>query len=382
MKSILIFLLLIVLYFNASAQQTVKADDALLLEYYQNQRYADAADYLKKSYPEPIADTKILARLAYVSQMAGKLPEAEDYYQRVYSADTTNTAILFNLGNINARRGNNLKALTWYKKILLRDSTNFNVYKQMASLSQNTGNMLDAIKYLLKANKLNPIEPDVAFDLTNIYINLKLYAKGDTVVTAALQADTANLLLLFGKAQIDYRLEKYPETVVVCNKLIQEGNQTSAVVNMLGTSYFNLKNYNQCIATFKLMEDNQTASETSYYYTAMSFKALGKQSPAINYFEKAIKEAISGNVDSYYSEMGDSYDKLHQLKNSANAYQKSLLYNITPITYYVLANLYDSEIKNKTQALKYYKKYLACDPPEKQKSFVDYSKDRVKRLAR
>jgi tetratricopeptide (TPR) repeat protein len=166
MKSILLLLCIIYLSNPVFGQQNAKADDALLLDYYQSQRFAEAADYLKKIYPEPISDKKVLSGLAYVSQMAGRLPEADNYYQRVYGFDTTNTAVLFNLGSINARRGNNIKALSFYKKILLHDSTNFAVYKQMATLSQIAGNPLDEINYLVKANRLNPGEPDVAYDLS------------------------------------------------------------------------------------------------------------------------------------------------------------------------------------------------------------------------
>jgi tetratricopeptide (TPR) repeat protein len=380
MKMFILILITILLNTPAFAQETPKVNDALLLEYYQNERFEDAANYLKKTYPEPVTDVKILSSLAYASAMAGKLPEAEDYYLRIYATDTTNTAILFNLGSINIRRGNNMKALVYYKKILLRDSTNFNVFKQMASLSQNMGNIADAIVYSRKANKINPVEPDVAYDLTSFYINLKLYTKADTIVTTALQADTANLLLLFGKAQIDYRLEKFPETIEVCNKLIQAGDQAGIIISMLGTSYYHLKNYNDCINTFNLLEQSKTSNETSYYYTAMSYKALGKQTAAVDYFDKAISEAISANVNSYYGEMADSYDQLHQLKNAVNAYQKSLLYGVMPLTYYALANLYDTELKNKRLALRYYKKYIACDPPEVQQSYRAYSKRRVSEL--
>src|SRR5580698_3761811 len=110
MKSIYIFLVFILINTAVFAQQTTTSDDALLLEYYQNQRFADASDYLKKTYPEPVTDKKILARLAYTSQMAGKPAEAEGYYQRIYENDSTNTAVLFNLGSINLKRGNTLKA--------------------------------------------------------------------------------------------------------------------------------------------------------------------------------------------------------------------------------------------------------------------------------
>jgi tetratricopeptide (TPR) repeat protein len=378
------FLFLVIIFFNISlfAQQSVKPNDALLLDYYQTQRFAEAADYLKKMYPEPVTEVKALSSLAYASAMAGRLPEADDYYQRLYAKDTTNTAILFSLGSISARRGDNVKALSFYSKILLRDSTNFSVYKQMATLSRNAGNFPGAILYFQKANKLNPIEPDVAYDLGTFYINLKLYKKADTTVTTALQADTANLLLLFAKAETVYRLDNFPQTVTVCSKLIRSGSQTGIVISMLGTSYYKLKSYNDCISTFKLLEESKTSSETSYYYTAMSYKALGKQAEAVSYFDKAIKEAISANANSYYSEMADSFDKMHQLKNAANAYQKSLLYGVMPLTYYALANLYDTELKNKNLALRYYKKYLKSQPPKDQKPYAAYAERRVSELGR
>jgi tetratricopeptide (TPR) repeat protein len=381
MKKCFILSILICLSITTFAQQP-KADDALLLEYYKSQRFGDALDYLKKTYPEPVTDLKIISSLAYTSQMAGKLADASDYYQRIYDKDSTNIALLFSMGNINMRRGNNAKALIYYKKILLRDSTNFNVYKQMATLSQNTGNPPSTIIYLQKANAINPVDPDVATDLATIYINLKVYQRADTVVINALAADTANALLLRDKAIINYRLGKFLQTIAICTKLLQDGEGASDIINMLGGSYFMVKNYPDCITTFELMEKNKTATETSYYYTAISYKALKNQEKAILYFNKAIKEAISVNVDSYYNEMGDSFDKLHQLRNAASAYQKSLLYNTKPlITYYVLANLYDSKLKNKANAIKYYKKYVKADPPNEQKNYLEYAKKRLNDLA-
>jgi len=381
MKTLLLFFFWIGFTLSAFAQESSNADDAILLDYYQNQRFDDAFNYLKKTYPEPLTDLKILARLAYSSQMAGKLPEAESYYQRIYAVDSTNTAVLFNLGGINIRRGNNAQALEFYKKILLKDSTNFNVYKQMATLAQNSGDIKNAIIYFQKANKINPVEPDVAYDLSTFYINLQQYKTADTVINFALQADTGNLLLLQGKASIAFRLEKHAETVLLCNKLIQAGVQTSTIINMLGSSYFILKNYQNCISTFKLLEDGNTASETSYYYTAMSYKALGQQNLAIDYFNKAIKEAVSPNVSSYYGEMADTYDQLHQPKKAVSNYQKGLLYGIMPLSYYSIANLYDTELKNKALAVTYYKKYIKSNPPAKEKSYVAYAKSRIKELA-
>ena|GEM_PF-6894025 len=93
-----------------------------------------------------------------------------------------------------------------------------------------------------------------------------------------------------------------------------------------------------------------------------------------------MKRLYLQGVSSYYSEKGDSYDRLHQLKNAVQAYQKSLLYKPDPITYYALATLYDTELKNKATAIKYYKKYLASKPKETQKTYIAYSKQRIKSL--
>jgi len=163
---------------------------------------------------------------------------------------------------------------------------------------------------------------------------------------------------------------------------MQSGDRTTAVINMQGSSYYNLKSYENCIKTFKLIEDGKTASETSYYYTAMSYKALSNQSMAVVYFDKAIKEAVSPNVNSYYSEMADSYDILHQLKKAVNAYQKSLLYGVLPLTYYELANIYDAQLRNKAAAVRYFKKYIRSGPPKDQRAYMNYSKKRISELSR
>lgn len=383
MKTPILLILLIGASLISFAQQIDRSGDALLLEYYQNQRFADALGYLRKTYPEPVTDTKILSSLAYTSQMAGKLADAESYYLRIYQTDSTSVSLLYNLGNLNLRRGNNGKALVYFKKILQKDSSNFNVYKQLAAISYNTGNIKADSAYLQKANQINPIDPDVAADLATIFISQKSYLKADTIISNALSADTANLLLLHQKAIVNYRLEKFPQTITICQQLIIGGAVSSDVINMLGISYFMTKRYQECISAFEILETNKTASETSYYYTAMSYKALHDQDKAIVYLNKAIKEAISSNVDSYYSEMGDSFEKIHELRKAVNAYQKSLLYDSKPmITYYVLANLFDSELKNKTNAAKYYRKYIKSNPPQKQNTYLAYAKSRLKDLSR
>src|SRR6187402_2128496 len=115
MKLMLVLLFFVLPVTTVIAQQTPQVDDALLLDYYQNHKYAEASVYLAKVYSEPVNDIKILSRMAYVSEMAGKLSDAEGFYQRIYNNDSTNTAALYNMASINQRRGNAGKAENYYQ---------------------------------------------------------------------------------------------------------------------------------------------------------------------------------------------------------------------------------------------------------------------------
>ncbi|MBD1384535.1 hypothetical protein IDJ75_04530 [Mucilaginibacter rigui] len=382
MKSLLICTAVCLLSFTGFAQQTNKVDDALLLEYYQTQRFGEAADYLKKSYAEPITNAKALGQLAYTCNMAGRLAEAEGYYQRIYVLDSTNTSVLYSLGSLNLRRGNTTKAEGYYKRITARDTTNFMVYKQLAQISHDKSDIPSFIGYLQKANKLNPAEPDVASDLSDMYVSIKFNDQAEKVLSLAIAADPENIVLLKSLMKLQYAQKKWPETINTCLKLVDNGDMSSFVLNKLGVAYYNTKNYECSISTLLNISANEQG-ENSYYYTALAYKELKDYPMAISYLSKTIEAGISPNTASYYGEMADSNEKLFKYKKAAAAYQKSLQFDEKPMIYYLLANLYDSNLKDKNSAVKYYKKYLALKPPvNKQKNYIDYSKSRIAALAR
>jgi len=381
MKFTVLNLITIFFFTHAFAQQTAKADDALLLEYYQTQRFAEAADYLKKTYPEPVTDTKVLARLAYTSQMASKLADAEGYYQRIYDSDSTNTTVLFNLGAINIRRGNSLKAEIYYKKIIGCDTTNFMVYKQLANISMDKGDQAAQLSFLRKANQLNPAEPDVASDLSDAYVNLKQFSLAETILDEAITQDPENAVLLLSMLKLVYVQNKWEETKSTCIKLLQLGNHSGYVLTKLQVAYYNLHDYRCCLETMAEISEMER-TETNFYITALAYKELKDQPNAIENFMKAVNAGISPNIGDYYSEIGNSYETLSKFKKAAFSYQKGLEFDEKPITYYLLATLYDSEIKNKKMALSYYKKYLAAKTPAKEEKYKVYAQSRVGILSR
>lgn len=376
MKRILYLITLSLITLPAFSQQV---NDALLLDYYQNQRFAEAAAYLKSVYTEPVNDMKALSRLAYTSQMAGKLPDAEGYYQRILNTDSTNTAILYNLAALNQRRGNNSKSEVYYKKILLKDTTNFQVYKQLATISHNKADIISKLVYLQKANKIDSVDFDVASDLSDLYVTLKQFPQAEKVLNIAIAADPENIVLLQSLLKLTYAQKKWPQVIKAGEQLAQSGDLSQSA--KLGIAYYHAKNYVCALETLMAIDEIGQTEITSYF-TAASYKQLRDQKKAIVFFKKAIKLSLSPSTSSFYNEMADSYQQLDKLKTAEESFKKSLLYDQQPITYYSLAILYDTKLKHPKNALLYYKKYLSSKSDEDNKEYIDYSKNRVKALSR
>lgn len=373
--------LLFIINFSPAVAQTRKTDDALLLDYYQNQRFADALTYLKNVYTEPVTNLTELSRLAYTSAMAGKLPQAEDFYQRIYDKDTSNQSALYSLAGINTRRGNAVKAEVYYKKFTLKDSTNFLVYKQLAKINSDKVNITGQIYYLQKANQINPTEADVASDLSDRYVQLKQLAQAEKILQVAIAADAENIMLQQSLLKLNYAESKWPETLKTGEQLVLLGDSSTATISKLGRAYYQTKNYSCGIAILTALPD-MSQNETTAYFTAVCYKQLKDQKNAIAYFKKAILLSISPNSGTYYNEMADSYQTLKQYKSAKEAYQKSLLYEDKALTYYFLADLYDTELKDKKNALKYFRKYIAAKPDEKQQTYIAYAKSRIDELSK
>jgi tetratricopeptide (TPR) repeat protein len=381
MKNTIVIGLLLLLLKPVLAQQATTSDDALLLDYYQNQRFAEAAELLRKTYPEPVTDIKVLSKLAYTSQMAGKLPDAEAYYQRMYTIDSTSNTVLYNLGSINLRRGNNAKAELYYRILAQKDSTNFYVFKQLAKISQDKNELDGMVIYLQKANHLNPADADVASDLSDMYVSLKQNQQAEKVLDGAISQDPENIVLLQSLLKLAYAEKKYEVVKNTCLKLITAGAESGLVLTKLESAYYNLKQYECSIDAFKRIPEI-SQSETSYYIAALAYKELKDQPLAIENLGKAIEAGISPNISDYYTEMADSYDVRKKYKAAMKAYEKALQFDDKPIIYYLMATMYDGSLKNKTQAIKYYKKFMSSKSAGKQQKYATYAMARVTELSR
>jgi len=337
MKIAFTFLLLLggIPFISKFQQPQEKSVNEQLVEFYQNQRFGDAVNLLKISYPEPITDGKVLASMAYASQMSGKLVDAEKYYQRIYELDSSNYHVLFNLGNLNLLRGNELKAKGYFTDFLKKDSSNFVVYKDMATISTDESNNDLTVHYLEKANNLQPTNADVASELSALYIEAKKYDQAAKVLSAAIQADQENIYLIESMVRLEYAQHKFKDIITNAEKLLALGDHAAFVLNKLGEAYFSTQNYQCSIEMFSAIPAAYQ-NEGTFYYMAECYKQMNNQLKAIEYFNRSIEAGLSPNIDSYYTEIADSYTNLKKDKKALGAYQKSLQFSEKAMTYYLM----------------------------------------------
>ncbi|MGE8533018.1 MAG: tetratricopeptide repeat protein [Chryseobacterium sp.] len=369
-----ICLCIILLGFNNITAQSAKIDTEKLLEYYETQRYADAAKYLQSIYPGDTQDIKALSQIAYCHMMAGKLPEAERNYIKINTIQPNSLPTLFSLASINSRRGNVTNAKAYLQQIIQLDSLNFNAYKQLATYADTPETKLN---YLKKASSLNSTDPDVAYDLSLTYSGLKQYQPAYDVLKTAIASDTENFTLQQALLPVANQLAKYPEVIEIGEKLLKNHADVN-VMNDMGQAYFYVKEHQKCISLYKMLEDMGVQNEGTLYFMTLSYRELKDYNNAAIYAQKTIDKAVSDHTTLYYAALAGIYEAKNQYNDAVTAYKRGLTFGTSNIIYYRLGLLYDLNLKQSKNAVTYYQMYLKNHPDqEKEKDQIAYAKGRI-----
>lgn len=373
-----ISLFIVLFCFGNMTGQSAKINTEKLLEFYENQRYDDAARYLQSIYTDDTQDLKALGQIAYCNMMAGKLPEAEKSYLKINTLQPDNIPTLFSLVSINSRRGNASKAKSYLQQIIRLDSMNFSAYKQLAAYEDKAEAKLTFLK---KANTLKATDPDVAYDLSMVYRELKQNQQAYDVLQKAIAADPENFTLQQAQLPLSNLLGKYQEVIMVGEKLLKV-NADANVMNDLGQAYFYVKDYQKCVTMYKLLEDLGVQNEGTLYYMALSYCELKDYDKAALYAQKTIDEAISDHTPLYYASLAGIYEAKNQYNDALTAYKRGLTFGQSNIICYRLGLLYDLNLKQPKNAVTYYQLYLKNTPDQdKEKEQIDYAKGRVAAIA-
>lgn len=355
-------------------------DKDRLLSYYQSQRFREAVEYLQSLYGNAPENPTAIAQLAYCNYMAGNLSQAEEYYLTLQKLEPDNISVLFSLANLADRRGYNMTAKLHLTEILRLDSTNFEVYKRLSDILTNKSESALRMQYLKKANELRRTDADVAHNLAETYLIDKAFLQAYDVLTPAIKADTLNIMLLKSKLIVCLQMKNLREAVNTGERLLSFGDSSTFTLNTTARAAFQLEDYGKALKLFQSV-DPMFATEVTWYYTTLCYQRLKMFKEAIEAGKKTIDIAISPNVANYYALLGALNESYKQPLTAVSAYKKGLQFIDHDNIFYNLGLLYDTTLKNKTQAKSYYAKFvLSKIDREKYKKELEYANFRLVEL--
>ncbi len=383
MKKILGSLLLLLILHPVFSQDSSSLMDRRLVQYFQSQQYEKAVRYLQLMINPDTADSRYLSLLGYSYYMSNQLGEASGCFERLLKSDSANSGALYYLGTINASKGNYPSAIKYFCRLVETKPGQANYYKKLAELFQKTGNEAASGWYYKLSYQINPNDPEVTAGLAINWINQELYQKADSILDRALQKDSLQARLLILRIRSAYEQEDYSLVFPLANKLKAMHFFSQKPFLMTAISYFNIKNYDSCIATCNYLILNKSGTQTVLYLKALSYKALKQYKNALSSLNACIHMALDEAADNYFSTKGEVFILMHQPSRALKQYDTAYYIFRKPVQLYNKARIYDGQFENYKAALRYYRRYLKHQKAPKsgnEKEITAFVKKRVKQL--
>ncbi len=356
--------------------QTCNKAKELMLNY----QFEKAIKEFHFCYKSDSLNINYLRDVAYCNLKIGRLKEAKMQYKTIVSSDSSNLNALNQLANIYTKESNYKLAIETLKKIEYIDTTNSYYQKNIGDLAIKDGQVKTALIYYTKAIANNSRDIEAIGELSNLYIELKLFSKADSLLEIGNRMDTSNLKILLGMAKSSYKQRRYEATIRNSIKIIELQSDTSIYLKkMMGISYFHQEQFYKSISTLNSVVKLNQASEIIYYYLGLAYKAIGENKKSTLSFERAIGEGISENLSTYYTNLAVSYEEQGLYGDAIRAYKAAYNSSKDKILLYHLARNYDIYYEDKKTAIDYYQKYLEANDTG-DVVFQDYSKHRISEL--
>jgi len=129
-------------------------------------------------------------------------------------------------------------------------------------------------------------------------------------------------------------------------------------------SYYNLKQYPDCIRVCEGMLDMGLELEAVYYYEARAESKLRNYDSSNALLRKALAKAKSPTMEWYYDGLGDNLESQRQYKQAVAHYDTAYYLYKDPLTLYTCGRIAETELHNNVLARQYYRRYLATAKPE------------------
>ncbi len=372
---------------------TAKENYKLGIAYMNLMQYPQAAKQISRALRQDAFNTGYLYVLGNIYDLWGKPVISKYYFDRVLDVDSNNFQAKIKLGKVLMDLKDYRKAEKVYGDLVLSDSLNDYFVRRFAFCKIKNGDTTAAVNLLKNLFNTNYFTDKSSLLLAKIYYTEKKYDSALVVVNKALGHNTQNAELNKLAGDLYFKMKKYRTAIVKLQQTVMFGDSSADVHQKLGLSYYSLSKANKMMPgespedflnkayeSLRISYDLDSENPITTMYLGLILKEKEDYKTAVRFFEKTLDLIYPTYLDVLYINLGASYELTGDLANAIKAYQQAREFapGNTNILFY-LAIAYDKYYKDKSVALKYYKKFLAkqknADP-----KLTEYAKTRIERL--
>lgn len=352
---------------HLSSEKPSLNNDLLKVQCYKNlMEYDKAINILENQLKSDTLQLQVLNGLTELYQATGKYHKANMIYKRLLQIQPDNR--FFALGNT----GNLYKmkewsqALTEIKKGLMSDSL-----PQLLSLAGDCYWQLDkndsAIYFYRMTLKQSPDDYNTISKLARIYLQTQKYEELTACTNDYIQIDSTNNTINQYNGIGYCFLQQFDSSIYRLKKLYDQGDKTFTTNFYLGSSYYGLQDYYSADDHLSEAYKKDSTNLNLIFYLGRSATLIGKFAKGTALLERGLqimtpKDTVLYN---YYQNLATAYSRWKKPTLAIDYYTKCL--KIMPdnkMTVYKMASIFDYELKNRKQALFYYKMFMSFFPKE------------------
>jgi tetratricopeptide (TPR) repeat protein len=368
--------------FITVASNAQSPDKEKITDFFQNQQYEDAIDYLKPFYLKDSGNIQTLNALGYAFYMNDNRELARIYYQKIFNTDSNNISANQYLANINVSDNHYDAARTFVVRLIHINPSRSSYSRILAGIFKKNREEDSARFYYEHAYRLAPADKKNIMAYADILINDSNYLRADSILKVGLTKDSNNISYLKLLFQSSYDSKNYIGMIPPGEKLIALGELPIPILSKLVFAYYTLKKYGDCILLCQLMDSNVIAQESTYYYESMSWAKLEKYALSNELLVKCLSYSISKTSELYFYNIARNNESLKNYQKAISNYDTAYYLFKNPLMLYYEGRIYDEHLKNYKSAKSYYSKYLLVAKPEtaEEKKLYRFVKNRNKEI--
>ena len=344
---------------NAFAQS---ADKNKVMEFFQNQQFEEAIQYLSTAMVTDSQNVQLLGYLGYACHMNDNTTLSDKYYRQLLGLDATNVPALQYLAMLNK---NDLPddALQFTRRLIYLQPAKASHYRNMGELFKQINKQDSAFIYFNQAYLLAPGDYKNGVGLADALIDQKNFLRADSIIEAGLKQDSVNIPFLKLRIGSAYKADDY-KSIPLPGEILMRLNETPlTALTQVVLAYYNLKLYTDCIRVCEYMAVHGYLVQNILFYQAKALAKLKQFDKSNELLTACIKLAISKDAEMYYYNKGLNYLATGAFKKAIAQYDTANYLFKNPVMNYNSGRIYEVNLKNMQQAKLYYLKCLASANP-------------------